>query len=129
MKETFNWFIASISAILLFLYGKIDTSLIVFFIAILTDFITGICKGIYERDLSSKYGMKGLLKKFCMCILVAFTVQLDKLIGSEGMIRNFIIFYYVSNEGISILENLVAMNIPFPDKLKDILLQVNEKGK
>lgn len=129
MKEQVNALVGVIMSVLLFLYGRIDTPLIVFFIAVLFDYITGILKGIYHKDLSSVQGFRGLIKKFCMCMILAFGVQLDKLVGSEGMIRNFIIFYYVANEGISILENLIDMDIPFPTALIDVLSQIKKKSE
>lgn len=96
---------------------------LIVFIAL--DLITGICKAIVTKKLSSNICIKGIVKKIGYLILVALSVFLERLMDSTGTIRTFVIYSFVANEGISILENWVEMKLPIPSKIKDILYSLN----
>lgn len=112
-----------------YLYGGWDVALKTLIMFMVLDYITGIICAIKDKKLSSEIGFKGLLKKVVILIVVAVGVQADILINSGGVIRSLVIFFYASMEGISILENAARMDVGIPEKLKDILLQLNDGKK
>ena len=126
MHEKFDAVVSVIVSILLFAFGELTTPLIVLLIFMGMDYITGLIKAYITKQLSSKVGLKGLFKKILILIIVSFCCMIDKLTGTSGLLRNFVIFYYRVNEGLSILENISASGIELPDKLKDALLQVSK---
>ena len=126
MHEKFDAVVGVIVSILLFAFGELTTPLIVLLIFMGMDYITGLIKAYITKQLSSKVGLKGLFKKILILIIVSFCCMIDKLTGTSGLLRNFVIFYYIVNAGLSILENISASGIELPDKLKDALLQVSK---
>ena len=107
--------------------GGFDAALRLLVVLIVADYITGCAVGIKNKKLNSSVGFEGLLKKIIILILVWVGFELDKAHGSQ-FLRNAIIFFYASNEGVSVLENTSKLGVPYPDKLKDILEQLKEKG-
>lgn len=97
------------------------------FLAI-TDYATGLIKGIYTKTLSSEIGFKGLLKKIVMFIVIAVAFCIQELLNGAVALREIVIMFYICNEALSLLEN-AAMFIPIPDKLKDVLLQLRDDKK
>ena len=97
----------------------------ILFLAI-TDYITGIIKAVYLKQLSSEIGFKGLLKKIVMFIVIAVAFVIQQLIGGTVPLREVVIMFYIANEALSLLEN-AAIFVPIPDKLKDVLLQLRDK--
>lgn len=93
---------------------------------IISDYITGVLKAIYNKELSSEIGIKGIIRKVLVLIVVGITVLLEQNLGIPA-IREMVIMFFIANEGISLLENIAQMGIKFPKKLKDILLQLREK--
>lgn len=93
------------------------------------DYITGLCKAIANKEINSIIGAKGIIKKVGYLIIVAVSVLLDEVVGNTGAIRNIVIYFFVANEGISILENWGAMGLPLPKKITEVLEQIkNENG-
>lgn len=95
---------------------------------IVLDWITGLLKAIYNKNLSSYTGFKGIIKKVVILIIVGVAVLLEKNMGIPA-IREIVMMFFIANEGISLLENVSQMGIPFPDKLKEILIQLRNKEK
>ncbi len=94
------------------------------FVAI--DYITGIMCAIADKELSSEVGFKGICKKVLIFALVGIGNLLDiYILGQAGIMRNVVIFFYLSNEGVSILENASHLGLPVPEKLKEILKQLH----
>lgn len=129
MEKNIEGLIGVVGSIICYLYGGFDTPVLVLIIVVVGDYITGMGRAIYKKKLNSSTGLKGFIKKIVILIIVAFGVQLDRLIGSNGLIRNFVIYYYIATEGLSILENCVALDIPFPDIVKNTLEQIREGKK
>lgn len=129
MEKNFEFCIGIIMSVLCFLFGKIDTPIITVLCFIVVDYITGMAKAITKTKVSSKTAFKGFIKKLMIILILGFGVRLDLLINADGMIRNFVIYYYIGVEGISILENCVSLNIPIPDKLVNILEQIQKEDK
>lgn len=95
------------------------------------DYLTGIFCAVIEKNLSSSVGFKGIFQKCLIILLVGMANAIDSHIlgGSDHLLRTAVIFFYLSNEGISILENAARLGLPIPDKLKDFLTQIKSKGK
>lgn len=100
----------------------------VLIILISADYLTGVCKAFCNKNLSSDIGAKGIIKKVALLVVVAIATQLDRLINTE-LIRTAVIYFYVANEGLSILENLTAMGVPFPKQLTEKLIQLRGDDK
>lgn len=107
--------------------GGFDDALRLLIVLIVADYITGCAVAIKKKKLDSSVGFTGLIKKVIILILVWIGFELDKSLGSQ-FLRNAIIFFYASNEGVSVLENTSKLGVPYPDKLKDILEQLKDKG-
>lgn len=128
MKEWINTIFSVIATSFVYLVGGMDLAIITLLLMMAFDYVTGVISAIYNKKLSSKTGFKGILKKVLMLIIVCVAVLIDKLTGESGAIRTLVIYYYVANEGISILENLVECGVKFPQKLVDVLDQMSKKG-
>lgn len=110
--------------------GGIDGLLIALIGFMVVDYITGIFCAVVEKKLSSEVGAKGIIRKVLVIIMVGVANTLDLYIveGDEPLLRTAVIFFYLSNEGISILENSVKLGLPVPDKMKNILEQLKHKS-
>ena len=94
---------------------------------ILIDYITGVLSAIYNKKLSSKIGLKGILKKFCYLLIVALAVVLDNLLQLNSIIRNGVIYFLIANDGISVIENVGNMGIKLPKKLTQYFEQLKNE--
>jgi toxin secretion/phage lysis holin len=93
------------------------------------DYITGVMCAIVDKTLSSEVGFRGIFKKVLIFVLVGIGHIIDtNLIGDGNVLRTAIIFFYCSNEGVSMLENASRLGLPIPGKLKDVLAQLHNKG-
>ena len=129
MKTMLNDIISVILTTAVFLLGGVDVALKSLFVVMIIDYITGVASAIYNKQLSSKVGYKGIIKKFTYLCVVALAVVIDNLTGQSGLVRSLVIYFFVGNDGISIIENLAEMNIKLPQKLIDALEQIKEKGE
>lgn len=94
------------------------------------DYITGEMCAIVNKNLSSEVGFKGICRKVVIFILVGIANLIDvHIIGSGSVLRTAIIFFYISNEGVSLLENASTLGLPVPSKLKEILKQIHNKSE
>lgn len=104
-----------------YLFGGIDAPLITLCIFMIIDYITGITNAIFvKKNLSSQIGFFGIVKKILILALIVLATLLEQNIGISG-IRLVVLIWYIGNEGISILENLVSIGLPVPVKIKEIL--------
>lgn len=124
MKNFINFVTGTLLTGIVYLLGGWDIALKTLLIVITIDYISGICKAIYKKKLNSKVGIKGIVKKFAYLLTVALAVEVDQIMGNTGAVRTLVIYFFVANDGISILENLGGMGIPFPQKLRDVLEQL-----
>ncbi len=112
-----------------YILGGLDGFLYALIAFVVIDYITGLMAAIVEQKLSSEIGFKGIFKKVLIFTMVAIGNILDnKIIGDGSAIRTAVIFFYLSNEGISIIENSVTIGLPVPQKLKNILVQLHVDG-
>lgn len=129
MKHLISNVFSVILTTIVYLLGGIDIAIQSLLIVIVIDYLTGIASAIYNKELSSKIGFKGIIKKFSYLLVVALSVVIDNLVGQSGLIRSLVIYFFVANDGLSILENMAEMNIKLPQKLIDSLEQLKKKGE
>lgn len=125
---TINSYCGAIEAFLGWYLGGLDDFLYALLIFMLVDYLTGILCAINEHRLSSEIGFRGLTRKVLILVLVGIANVLDiYLLKNGSAIRTATIFFYISNEGISLLENASRLGLPVPDKLKSVLQQLHNK--
>ena len=133
MKSFVELMFASVGTVFIYLLGGFDIALQCLLIAIAIDYISGLIKAYNTKQLSSKIGFKGILKKVGILLIVMLAVLVDRVTGNTGAIRTLVIYYFVANEGLSILENLGQAGLPIPKVIKNALKvlkdQANVKGK
>lgn len=129
-KEVFSTAIAGGGTFLTWLFGAWDTALAVLIAFMVLDYVTGLLRGAINKELSSDVGFKGLARKMVILIVLIVAVALDRLSNTGTWVfRTLICYFYIANEGISILENSASLGLPVPDKLKDMLIQLKEGNK
>ena len=128
MKEIWIWIQAAVAAVggwLGYFLGGWDGFLYALLAFVVIDYITGLMVAAIQKKVSSEVGFKGICKKVLIFILVGVANIVDKqIIGNGSAIRTAVIFFYLSNEGISILENTALIGLPVPQKLRDVLEQL-----
>ncbi len=113
-----GWFLGGVDG---FLYALIAFTVI--------DYITGVMCAITDKNLSSSVGFKGICRKVLIFTMVGIGNIVDVyVLGQGGVLRTAVIFFYLSNEGVSILENSAHLGLPIPEKLKEVLEQLHERG-
>ena len=129
MKQIINFFSSTVLTTVVYYLGGLDAALKTLLVLMVLDYITGLCKAIANKEINSIIGAKGIIKKVGYLIIVAVSVLLDEVVGNTGAIRNIVLYFFVANEGISILENWGAMGLPLPKKITEVLEQIkNENG-
>jgi toxin secretion/phage lysis holin len=132
MKQLWTWIqagSAGVGAWLGWLFGGFDGFLYALVAFVVIDYVTGFMLGVIEKTLSSEIGFRGIFKKVLIFTMVAVGNLIDRsIIGSGEVVRTAVIFFYLSNEGISILENASKIGLPVPEKLKDILAQLHNRA-
>lgn len=134
MDNAFNWIKAAIAAaggIIGWFFGDFDGFLYALIAFVVMDYVTGVMCAIVDKELSSQIGFKGIFRKILIFALVGVGHVLDsQVLGNPdaGALRTAVIFFYLSNEGVSILENTAHLGLPIPEKLKGILAQLHEGG-
>lgn len=129
MKHLINDIVSVILTTFVYLVGGFDIAIQSLLIVMVVDYLTGITSAIYNKELSSKIGFKGILKKFSYLCVVALSVVIDNLTGQSGLIRTLVIYFFVANDGLSIIENMAEMGVKLPQKLIDSLEQIKKKGE
>ena len=133
MKEFWNMIqmvFAAIGGWLGYFLGGCDGLIIALVVFVVVDYLTGILCAIADKSLSSKVGFLGIAKKVVIFMLVGVANILDvDVIGTGSVLRTAVIFFYLSNEGISMLENATHLGLPVPKKLKDVLEQIHNRSE
>lgn len=131
MKEFWNTIqlvFAAIGGWLGYFLGGCDGLLIALVVFIVVDYLTGVMCAIADHKLSSAVGFKGICRKVLIFLLVGIANILDvQVIRSGSVLRTAVIFFYISNEGVSLVENAAHLGLPVPDKLKDVLEQLHDR--
>ena len=133
MKDIWNWIQLALSAfggVVGWFLGGLDGLLYALLTFVVIDYITGVMCAIIDKKLSSKIGFKGIFKKVLIFAMVAIGHIIDtNLIGTGSVLRTAVIFFYLSNEGISFLENTAHLGLPIPAKLKAVLEQLHDRAE
>ena len=127
MKYLIQDITSVVCTVSIYLFGGLDIALQSLLVVIIIDYLTGVASAIYNKELNSKTGLKGILKKFGYLCVVALSVIIDRITGTSGVIRNLVIYFFVANDGLSIVENLAQMGVKLPEKLINALEQIKEK--
>lgn len=108
--------------------GGVDGLMTALIIFMVTDYVTGLMCAIVDKQLSSSVGFRGLFKKMLIVILVGIAHIVDMhVVGTGEALRSAVICFYLSNEGVSLLENAAHLGLPIPEKLKAILAQLHNR--
>ena len=121
---------AALDGFLGWFFGDLDGFLYALIIFVVMDYFTGILAAGVKKELSSAVGFKGIAKKVLIFLLVGIANILDvQVIGTGSVLRTAVIFFYLSNEGVSLLENAAHLGLPVPEKMKDILAQLHDRAE
>ena len=133
MKEFWNTIqlvFAGIGGWLGYFLGGCDGLLYALLAFVVVDYITGVMCAISDHTLSSEVGFKGICRKVLIFLLVGIANILDvQVIGTGSVLRTAVIFFYISNEGVSLLENAAHLGLPVPEKIKIVLEQLHDRAE
>lgn len=133
MKEFWNTIQLIFTAVggwLGYFLGGCDGLLIALVIFAVVDYITGVMCAVADKKLNSEVGFKGICRKVLIFLLVGIANILDvQVIGTGSVLRTAVIFFYLSNEGVSLLENAAHLGLPVPEKLKEVLEQLHDRAE
>nr|WP_304956163.1 phage holin family protein [uncultured Acetatifactor sp.] len=111
-------------------FGELDGFFYALLAFVVIDYLTGVMCAIADRSLSSEVGFRGSFRKVLIFVMVGAGHILDaQVIGSGDALRTAVIFFYISNEGVSLLENAAHIGLPVPEKLKGVLAQLHDREK
>ncbi len=133
MKEFWNviqMIFTGIGGWLGYFLGGFDGLLYTLIVFMVVDYVTGVMCAVYDKKLSSAVGFKGICRKVLILMLVGIANLLDlTVIGTGAVLRTAVIFFYLSNEGVSLMENATHLGLPVPEKLKEILAQLHDRAE
>ena len=133
MKEFWNTIQLIFSAVggwLGYFLGGCDGLLYALIAFVVIDYITGVMCAIINRELSSAVGFEGIFRKVLIFLLVGIANIIDvQVIGTGAVLRTAVIFFYISNEGVSLLENAGHLGLPIPEKIKTVLEQLHDRAE
>ena len=133
MKEFWNMVqmvFAAVGGWLGYFLGGNDGLLIALVLFVAVDYLTGVMCAVSDRKLSSNVGFKGICRKVLIFLLVGIANILDvHVIGTGSVLRTAVIFFYISNEGVSLLENAAHLGLPVPEKIKAVLEQLHDRAE
>ena len=133
MKEFWNTIqliFAGVGGWLGYFLGGCDGLLYALLAFVIIDYITGVTCAVIDKKLSSEVGFKGIFKKVLIFLLVGIANILDEqVIGTGSVLRTAVIFFYISNEGVSLLENAAHLGLPIPQKVKTVLEQLHDRSE
>lgn len=128
--EKFKSFVAVVGTGFTWFFGAWDIALLVLITFMVMDYITGVLRGYINKELSSDVGLRGIARKAVIFIVLIVAVMLDRLLNTGNWVfRTVACYFYIANEGISLLENCAALGLPIPEKVKDALAQLKEGNK
>ncbi|WP_142414378.1 phage holin family protein [Hathewaya massiliensis] len=129
-ENIFNGIIAGSGTLFTALFGSWDLALQILIIFMVLDYIMGVLIALSNKTLSSNIGFKGLLKKTVILVVLIVAVCLDRLLNTGNWVfRTLVCYFYIANEGISILENCACLGVPVPKKITEALAQLKEGNK
>lgn len=130
LLKYFKTVITLLGTVFTWLLGAWDTALIVLITFMVLDYATGVLRGYVNKELSSDVGLKGIARKAVIFIVLIVAVCLDRLLNTgTWLFRTLICYFYIANEGLSLLENAITLGVPVPEKLKEALIQLKDGEK
>lgn len=133
MKEFWNTLQLAFTVVggwLGYFLGGCDGLILALLLFVVTDYITGVMCAAVDKKLSSSVGFKGIFRKVLIFMLVGIANIIDFQVIKQGsVIRTAVIFFYLSNEGLSLIENAAHLGLPVPEKLKSVLEQLHDKNR
>ena len=133
MKEFWNVIQAAFAAVggwLGWFLGGCDGLLYALIAFVVIDYITGVMCAINDQSLSSEVGFRGICRKVLIFLMVGIANILDvNVIGTGSVLRTAVIFFYISNEGVSLMENAAHLGLPVPEKIKVVLEQLHNRAE
>lgn len=133
MKEFWNtiqFVFTAVGGWLGYFLGGCDGLLYALIAFVVIDYITGVMCAITDKKLSSAVGFKGICRKVLIFLLVGIANILDvQVIGTGSVLRTAVIFFYISNEGVSLVENAAHLGLPIPEKIKNVLEQIHDRAE
>lgn len=128
--NSFRWIVAAVGTFFTWLFGIWDTALCILILFMVLDYMTGVLRGYVNKELSSDVGLKGIARKAVIFIVLIVAVALDRLLNTGNwLFRTLVCYFYIANEGLSLIENCASLGIPIPPKLKGALAQLQEGEK
>lgn len=129
-QNIFKTIIAGAATGFTWAFGAWDTALVVLIGLMVLDYATGLIKAYINKEISSDVGLRGIARKSLIFIVLIVAVMLDRLINTGTWVfRTLVCYFYIANEGISLLENCAQLGLPIPDALKNALVQLKEGNK
>lgn len=126
MEKYFNAIVAILATFFTYLFGSWDLALQVLIVFMILDYGTGVLYAYLTDQLNSEVGFKGLVKKCMILVVLIIGVMLDRIVGNGTWVfRTLVAYFYIANEGISLLENVGNIGIPIPNKIRNALEQLN----
>ena len=127
MEKIFNSTVAVVATFFTYLFGGWDVAIGILIVFMCLDYATGVIVAYQNNLLNSEVGFKGLVKKFMILVILIVAVMLDRLMNTGTWVfRTLVCYFYIANEGISLLETVSNLGVKIPDKLKDALVQLNK---
>lgn len=126
--KVFDSVVAVIATFFTWVFGTWDAAIAILIVFMILDYLTGIIVAYQNKTLNSEVGFKGLIKKCMILVILIVAVMLDRLLNTGTWVfRTLVCYFYIANEGISLLENASNLGVSIPDKLKQSLEQLNNK--
>ena len=130
MSDYIDYIAGMIGASVGYFFGGVDGFIHALIAFTVLDYLTGIFAAYIKHELSSRAGFKGIARKVTIFMLVGIAHIIDReLLGNTALLRDAVLFFYLANEGLSILENAVTIGIPVPEIMKEKLLQFRDKSE
>ena len=128
--EVLKYLVAVVGTVFTWLFGAWDLALIILIVFMVLDYCTGVLKGYVLKQLSSDVGLRGLAKKAVILIVLIVAVCLDRLLNTGTWVfRTIVCYFYIANEGISLLENCAGLGLPVPESIQNALVQLKDGEK
>ena len=130
MEKIFNSLVAVLATFFTYIFGSWDLALQVLIVFMILDYGTGVLYAYLTDQLNSEVGFKGLVKKCMILVVLIIGVMLDRIVGNGTWVfRTLVAYFYIANEGISLLENVGNIGIPIPNKMRQALEQLNKDNE
>lgn len=128
--KIFDSIVAIMATFFTWIFGTWDIAIAILIIFMVLDYLTGVIVAYQNKTLNSEVGFKGLIKKCMILVILIVAVMLDRLLNTGTWVfRTLVCYFYIANEGISLLENISNLGVKIPRKLKDALEQLNKEDE